>query len=114
MFSMDTTNHSTEYGGWNIDNFAITGEFIHSDVGSKGKYCLCSNAASPIKNRFGNCKNYGGRKVNVPFEVGYSINGGYLYQRMVYRTPLPARWMMMAMMKWNSPLLLLPTFQFQG
>lgn len=82
MFSMDTTNYSTEYGGWNIDNFAITGEFIHSDVGVKGKIlpvqqCGLTNQESVSVI----VKNYGGRKVNVPFEVGYSINGGATYTK---------------------------------
>ncbi len=81
-FAIDTTNSFSQFGGWNIDNFAITGEFIHSDVGVKGlvkpiKKCGYSEdeTVSVI------VKNYGGATVNVPFEVGYSLDGGTTFTK---------------------------------
>lgn len=81
-FSLDTTNQVTEYGGWNIDNFAVTGEFIHSDVGVKSKILpvqQCGLTSTETVRVV--IKNYGGATVSVPFEVGYSLNGGASYTR---------------------------------
>lgn len=81
-FSIDTTNQVMEYGGWNIDIFAITGEFIHTDVGVLSKLeptqgCgLTSTETVKIV-----VKNYGGATVSTPFEVGYSLNGGATYTK---------------------------------
>lgn len=88
-FSIDTTNQVTEYGGWNIDDFAITGEFIHSDVGVKSKIlpvqtCGLTNAET-VKVVV---KNYGGATVDTDFEVGYSLNGGVSYTREWFTDPI--------------------------
>ncbi|MDD2196837.1 MAG: T9SS type A sorting domain-containing protein, partial [Bacteroidales bacterium] len=88
-FSLDTTNQINEYGGWNIDNFAITGEFIHSDVGVLTKLepnqgCgLTDNETVKIV-----VKNYGGATVSTPFEVGYSLNGGASYTKELFSNPI--------------------------
>ncbi|MDX9852726.1 MAG: T9SS type A sorting domain-containing protein [Tenuifilaceae bacterium] len=76
-FAIDTTDQSTEYGGWNIDNFAITGDFIAADVGVKAfvepiSKCGLTNAET-VKVIV---KNYGGATVSTPFNVSYSLNGG--------------------------------------
>jgi len=89
MFSMDTTNQFTEYGGWNIDNFAITGEFIHSDVGITNlitpvQTCGLTNAEE-VKVTL---RNFGGATVNTPFDVGYSLNGGATWVKEEYNLPL--------------------------
>lgn len=89
MFSLDTTNNFTQYGGWNIDNFAITGEFIHSDVGITNlttPYQTCGlTNTEEIKVTL---RNFGGATVDVPFDIGYSLDGGATYVREEYNTPL--------------------------
>jgi archaellum component FlaF (FlaF/FlaG flagellin family) len=89
MFSMDTTNQFTEYGGWNIDNFAITGEFIHSDVGITNliaPYQTCGlTNTEEVKVTL---RNFGGATVDVPFDIGYSLDGGATYVREEYSTSL--------------------------
>ncbi|MDX9771621.1 MAG: hypothetical protein RBT19_14765, partial [Tenuifilaceae bacterium] len=89
MFSMDTTNQFTEYGGWNIDNFAITGEFIHSDVGITNlitpvQACGLTNAEE-VKVVL---RNFGGATVDTPFDVGYSLNGGATWVKEEYNLPI--------------------------
>ncbi|MDI3527606.1 MAG: hypothetical protein PWR03_1789 [Tenuifilum sp.] len=80
--SIDTSDNSTEYGGWNIDNFAVTGDFIASDVGvtslvSPKPYCGLTNVEQ-VKVKV---KNFGGSQINTPFEVGYSLDGGSTFTR---------------------------------
>ncbi|MDY0348855.1 MAG: T9SS type A sorting domain-containing protein [Tenuifilaceae bacterium] len=90
MFSMDTTNLYTEYGGWNIDNFAITGEFIHSDVGitdATAPVQTCGLMDEPQEVRI-MLRNFGGATVDVPFDIGYSLNAGSTYVRETYNTAL--------------------------
>lgn len=84
MFSMDTTNYSTEYGGWNVDNYAVIGEFIHSDVGvtqmvSPTQACGMGNMTVSVM-----VKNFGGATVSTPFEVGYSLDGGETYVKETF------------------------------
>ncbi len=89
QFSIDTTNQATEYGGWNVDNFAITGEFIHTDVGVKTKLLpiqQCGLSSSETVRVV--IKNYGGATVNDAFEVGYSLNGGSTYTKEVFNGPI--------------------------
>jgi len=81
-FSIGTNTSTLAYGGWNIDNFAITGEFIHSDVGVKSlvtpiQACGLTNQEE-VKVLV---RNYGGAAVNTPFDVGYSLNDGVSYIR---------------------------------
>jgi len=88
-FSIDTTNTTLEYGGWNIDNFAITGDYIAQDVG-------ILNMVAPIQE----CgltdtetvkvtvKNFGGETVNTPFDVGYSLNNGVTWEYQTYSSPI--------------------------
>ena len=82
QFSIDNTNSNTEYGGWNIDNLAITGEFISRDVGvvnftSPQSVCGMTSAET-VKVIV---KNFGGATVSTPFEVGYSLDGGTAFTK---------------------------------
>ncbi|MFP4556408.1 MAG: T9SS type A sorting domain-containing protein [Bacteroidales bacterium] len=89
QFSIDTTNKATEYGGWNVDNFAVTGEFIHTDVGVKTKLLpiqQCGLTSSETVTVI--IKNYGGATINDPFEVGYSLNGGSTYIKELFNDPI--------------------------
>ena len=75
-FSLDETDDNTEYGGWNIDNFAITGDYIAQDVGIKEFTAPISQCGLGMETVKVVVKNYGGETVNTPFLVGYSLNNG--------------------------------------
>ncbi len=83
--SIDSSDNQTEYGGWNIDNFAITGDYIATDVGvnaliTPNPFCgLTSQEEVKVKVR-----NYGGNTINAPFEVGYSLDGGNTFIRETF------------------------------
>jgi len=84
MFSMDTTNNdSKEYGGWNIDNFAITGDYISQDVGILNmvaplQVCGLTDEETVVVT----VKNFGAETVSNAFVVGYSLDNGvnYVYE----------------------------------
>jgi len=88
--SIDTSDNSTEYGGWNIDNFALTGDFIATDVGAiqlltPQPYCgLTGQEEIKVKVR-----NYGGTTISTPFEVGYSLDGGTTFTRETFSQTIP-------------------------
>lgn len=88
--SIDTSDNSTEYGGWNIDNFAVTGDFIATDVGAiqmltPQPYCgLTNHEEIKVKVR-----NYGGTTISTPFEVGYSLDGGTTFTRETFSPTIP-------------------------
>lgn len=88
--SIDTSDNSTEYGGWNIDNFAVTGDFIATDVGAiqmltPQPYCgLTDQEEIKVKVR-----NYGGANISTPFEVGYTLDGGSTFTRETFNPTLP-------------------------
>ncbi|MHC1705538.1 MAG: T9SS type A sorting domain-containing protein [Tenuifilaceae bacterium] len=81
-FSIDSTDLTGPYGGWNIDNFAVTGDFIAKDVGVSGitspvTHCgMTTTEAVTVK-----IKNYGGAIMTTPFEVGFSIDNGVTYTK---------------------------------
>lgn len=81
-FSIDSSDNTVEYGGWNIDNLAVTGDFLDADVGAVGivtpqPYCgLTDHEEVKVKVR-----NLGGKTINTPFEVGYSTDGGTTFTR---------------------------------
>lgn len=88
-FSIDSTDASTEYGGWNIDNFAITGDYIAQDVGVKSRtapepYCGLTNSET-IKIIV---RNSGGETVTDNFQVGYSLNNGASYVKEMFTTDI--------------------------
>jgi len=88
-FAIDQTDGTTEYGGWNIDNLALTGDFIAKDLGIIGytspyKHCGMTSAETVTVK----IKNFGGATVNGPYEVGFSTNGGTTYTREVVNTPI--------------------------
>ena len=88
--SIDTSDNSTEYGGWNIDNFAVTGDFITTDVGANQMltpqpYCGLSDQEE-IKVKV---RNYGGTPISTPFEAGYSLDGGITFTRETFNPTIP-------------------------
>lgn len=88
-FTLGTNITSLAYGGWNVDNLAITGEFIHSDVGVKSlispiQSCGLTNQEE-IKVIV---RNYGGATVSKTFDVGYSLNGGTTWVREEFSSPI--------------------------
>ena len=88
-FALNSSNSYTEYGGWNIDNFAITGEFIHSDVGvtamSEPLQACGLTGAETVRVTV---RNFGGATVSTPFEVGYSIDGGNSFVKEWFSDPI--------------------------
>lgn len=88
-FSIDESDGTTEYGGWNIDNFAITGDFIASDVGVKSMTAPVSKcgltSAETVKVIV---KNYGGATVSTPFDVGYSLDNGTTWVKQSFTNPI--------------------------
>ena len=87
-FSIGPTNDWIEYGGWNIDNFSIIGEYIHTDVGVKNivtpiQKCGLSNSeeVSVV------LKNFGGETVTQSFDVGFSTDGGATYTKELFNLP---------------------------
>jgi hypothetical protein len=87
-FSIDSTNNNTEYGGWNIDNFAITGKFIAKDPGvasySEPTVHCGMTTTEPVTVKI---KNYGGKAITSTFQVGYSLNGGASYVKETITNP---------------------------
>ncbi len=80
--SIDTSDNTTEYGGWNIDNFAVTGNFISTDVGVTSlitpmPYC----GLTSLEEVRAKVKNFGGSPITTPFDVGYSLDGGSTFTR---------------------------------
>nr|HPQ35993.1 hypothetical protein [Tenuifilaceae bacterium] len=78
-FAIDESDASTEYGGWNIDNFAVTGDYIAHDVGVKEFTSPISHCGLGMETVKIVVKNYGGDPVATPFLVGYSLNNGASY-----------------------------------
>ncbi|NVO08918.1 MAG: T9SS type A sorting domain-containing protein [Bacteroidales bacterium] len=81
-FSIDSTDNTGDFGGWNIDNFAVTGDFIAKDLGISGvnspvNHCGMSSAETVTVK----IKNYGGATVSVPFDVGFSLDNGSTYTK---------------------------------
>lgn len=80
--SIDSTDNTGDFGGWNIDNFAITGDFIAKDVGvststSPVTHCGMTNSETVTVK----IKNYGGATINTPFDVGFSLDNGVTYTK---------------------------------
>lgn len=87
--AIDTSNAYTEYGGWNIDNFAITADFIASDVGVKSMVTpisKCGLTSTEVVKVI--VKNYGGATVGTPFDVGYSLNNGITWVKESFTLPI--------------------------
>lgn len=83
-FAIGPTNDNAEYGGWNIDDFSITGDYVASDVG-------VVDLMSPMEgcNLSGDepvmvvVKNYGAETIADPIPMAYSLDDG---KTMVYDT----------------------------
>lgn len=79
-FQPNKTN--TPLGGWNIDNFAITGDYIAHDAGieSVAPVDKCGLTLQPTTLKVV-VRNYGGENITSPFEVGYSLDNGRTYTK---------------------------------
>ncbi|RPH32251.1 MAG: T9SS C-terminal target domain-containing protein [Bacteroidales bacterium] len=89
-FAIDESDASVEYSGWNIDNFAITGDFIAKDLGVSGitsPVTHCGMTSTETVKVI--IKNYGGADVTVPFEVGFSLDNGITYTKETVNTTVP-------------------------
>ncbi len=89
-FTLGPTDISDTRSGWNIDNFAIAGNYIETDVGiskiispSNGCGHTSSDSVTVI------VKNYGAKAVSVPIPVKFSLNGGSSYITDTVKTPIP-------------------------
>jgi hypothetical protein len=81
-FSIDSSDISGLYGGWNIDNFAVTGDFIAKDLGVSGITAPVSHCGmSAAETVTVLIKNYGGAAVSGPFDVGFSLDNGVTYTK---------------------------------
>ncbi len=81
--SIDESDATGLFGGWNIDNFAITGDFIAKDLGVSGITSPtqhCGMGSEPVTVII---KNYGGEPISTPFEVGFSIDNGVTYTKQL-------------------------------
>ncbi|NOU17460.1 MAG: T9SS type A sorting domain-containing protein [Bacteroidales bacterium] len=81
-FSIDSTDLTGLYGGWNIDNLAVTGDFIAKDLGVSGitspvTHCGMTSAETVIVK----IKNFGGATLSEPFDVGFSLDNGVTYTK---------------------------------
>jgi len=88
--SIDSTDLTGLFGGWNIDNFAITGDFIAKDVGVSSvssPYIHCGMGAETVTVTI---KNYGGATISGPFEVGFSLDNGSTYTKETINPTIPS------------------------
>ena len=79
-FTLGPTDNSWTRSGWNIDNFAIAGNYIETDVGVSrliSPFNGCGHTSSDSVTVV--VKNYGAKAVSVPIPVAFSINGGSTY-----------------------------------
>lgn len=88
MFCVDSTDNSIQMSGWNIDNFAITGNYISDDVGpvawlAPTSGCgLSANSTVTVALR-----NFGGSASPALIPVGFSLNNGASwYMDTIYRS----------------------------
>lgn len=74
---ISSSDGSDERGGLNIENFAITGDYIAKDVGVDSYVSPTSGCSMGNDVKFTiNLKNYGAESISGPFDVGYSVNDG--------------------------------------
>lgn len=75
-FTLGPTDEENNQSGWNIDNFAILGNYISHDIGVIAllePFDGCGHSAeTPLRVRL---KNYGGESIPVGIPIRYSING---------------------------------------
>lgn len=72
-----SSDGADERGGLNIENFAITGDYIGKDVGVESYISPTSSCNLGVNVMFTiNLRNYGAESVSGPFNVGFSVNEG--------------------------------------
>ena len=85
-FSLDESDATVEAGGWNVDDIAITGDYITSDVGivdwlSPEGGCGYTNEEQITVT----IRNYAGIAINKKIPLSFSLNGG----TTIYRDTTP-------------------------
>jgi len=88
--SIDSTDLTGLFGGWNIDNFAVTGDFIAKDLGISAvssPYIHCGMGDETVTVTI---KNYGGLSVTGPFDVGFSLDNGSTYTKETINPTIPS------------------------
>lgn len=76
-FVLGPTSNTWTFSGWNIDDFAITGTFVHDDAGIESwvlPEAGCGHIAPEAL--VVNIKNYGYDATASEIPIGYSIDGG--------------------------------------
>lgn len=88
MFCVDSTDNSIQMSGWNIDNFAITGNYISDDVGPVAWLAPTSGCGlSANTNVSIALRNFGGSASPAVIPVGFSMNNGTTWFRdTIYRS----------------------------
>lgn len=82
IFFLGPTNSSGNYGGWNIDDFSITGDFIAKDVGvSEWLSPVEGCALSDRETIEVVVKNYGALDFTEPIPIAFSLDGGSTFAK---------------------------------
>ncbi len=88
-YTLGNTEATPPHSGWNIDNFALTGNYVNNDVGvsaffSPATGCGLSNSET-VSVRI---KNFGFDPSKDEIPLGYSTNNGYTWTRDTLRQSL--------------------------
>lgn len=77
QIKLGPTLNNNRYSGWNIDDFALVGTFVYADAAIT--HILAPNSGCGLSNEEDvtiKIKNTGYNKIEIPFTVSYSIDGG--------------------------------------
>jgi hypothetical protein len=90
IFSFGPTDESGNYGGWNIDDFSITGDYIATDVGvadwlnpTEGCGLTDQETVKLV------VKNYGAQDLTEPIPVAFSIDNGNTFIQDTIQQDIP-------------------------
>nr|MDA3892315.1 hypothetical protein [Salinivirgaceae bacterium] len=88
-FVLGPTNNTWAFSGWNIDDYAVTGTFVHTDAGvlawvSPGEGCGHIAPEELVVK----IKNYGYDELAAPIPVEFSTNGGSTWTTNNYSSAL--------------------------
>lgn len=76
-FTLGATDEENNQSGWNIDNFAILGNYISYDLGVIALLAPFDGCGHTTETQIGiRIKNFGGEDIPTGIPVRYSINGG--------------------------------------
>jgi len=76
-YSLGPTDNDDQYGGWNIDDFSVTGDYIAQDVGVSVWVSPRDDAGLSDKEQVKVAvKNYGGEVITQPVPLAFSVDGG--------------------------------------